>query len=480
MVERGQSSQMNQPAHWSGHHLREAPGVLPPKRLSVLKFFMRYPLFLLAFGPPVFRTAGVDVTEGTLDVWSFLQAGLIFAIAGRAILRLATVRSILIPREVRSVLKYGFLLSLLFMASTLYSPSRLSTGAYSILYFLVWVCIAEFIADAYRNPPDWVQCVLQLRLIAFFLFALVLACLAIDPVMVMAILPGVGIRLSGNAVAPVPFICPMMMLVSAYAFLYSLEPRSRSVFFFLVGLAGILAVRSRGCEISLFLSLSILGLAWAKTTKRSAYKFIAAVAAVVLLSGITVAFFGAEHIWSTFNRGQSTANLESASGRTEMWKFIVQYCMAHPQGMGYVAGFRIVFRQYFSLSAGNSLSQLGTAHNTLFDILAGAGWLALAVYLILLAKLVWLAWRFIRRQSQFNPACDSVSRHGIRCSLLLLFYCFVYGMGATEFLAPLRAGFYYEYILFAIILGASARILAVSRGGHVFSPSGPANGPQFK
>jgi O-antigen ligase len=446
----------------------------------VFKFFLRYPIFLLAFGPPVFRTKGVDVTEGTLDVWSFLQVGLFFAVAGWAILRLSTAQSILIPGKIRSVLKYGFLLSLLFMASTLYSPSRVSTGAYSILYFLTWVCIVEFINDAYRNPPDWVQCLLQLRLIALLLFVLVLACLAIDPVMVMAILPGIGIRLSGNAVAPVPFICPMMMLVSAYAFLYSLEPRKRSVFFFLIGLAGVLTTRSRGCEISLFLSLSILGIAWATATKRSAYKFIAALSALVLLSGMVVAVFGGEHIWKTFNRGASASNIESFSGRTEMWKFIIHYCMTHPQGMGYVAGFRLVFRNYYSLTTGTNLSQLGTAHNTLFDILAGAGWLALAVYLILLAKLVWLAWRFIRKQSRLNPADDSASRHGIRCSLVLLFYCFVYGMGATEFLAPLRAGFNYEYILIAIILGACARMLAVSRGGQVFSPSGPAKGLRIK
>lgn len=458
----------------------QPPEIPPHRRPSFLRFLMRYPLFVLAFGPPVFRTGGVDVTEGKLDVWSFLQTGLLFAVAGWAILRLATARSILIPREVRSVLKYGFLLSLLFMVSTVYSPSRVSTGAYSILYFLTWLCIVEFIADAYRNPPDWVQCVLQLRLIAFLLFVLVLACLAIDPFMVMALLPGVGIRLAGGGVAPVPFICPVIVIVSAYAFLYSLEPRKLSVFFFLVGMAGVLMTRSRGCEISLFLSLSILGLAWAKTTKHSAYKFIAALSAFVLLSGIAVAVFGGEHIWNIFNRGESTSDIEGASGRVEMWKFIIHYCLTHPQGMGYVAGFRIVFRQYFSLSTGNSLSQLGTAHNTLIDILAGAGWLALAVYLILLAKLVWLAWRFIRKQSRLNPAYDNAARHGIRCSLLLFLYCFLYGMGATEFLAPLRSGFYFQYIIIAIILGASARMLAVSRDGHVFSTSIPTKGLQLK
>jgi len=69
--------------------------------------------------------------------------------------------------------------------------------------------------------------------------------------------------------------------------------------------------------------------------------------AFMALAVLAAGAIGGGRIWNTFNKGQSVAGIESASGRTEIWAFVVKSCLAHPQGMGYVAGFRIVFRQYF-------------------------------------------------------------------------------------------------------------------------------------
>lgn len=454
---------MNRFAQTSGRDTRQASNMQSPPRLSALGFFARYPIFLLAFGPPVFRLTGVDVTEGKLDPWSFLQIGLLFAVAVSAITRLATARSILIPREIRSILKYAFILGALFLISTIYSPSRFSTAAYSILYLITWVCIVEFIANVYRNPINWMQCLFQLRLISLLLLILSVICLFISPLLVMKVVPEEGIQFLGGGVAPVSVVSAVMVIVSGYAFLYSLEGKMRSAFYMFLGLTGVVATLSRGGEISSLLSLAVLGIVWARTTKRSAYAAIGAMLSATLLAGVAVAAIGGERIWSAFNRGEDISRIESASGRTEVWRFVLHYCMNHPQGMGYIAGFRVIFKQYFSLSSGKTLDQLGTAHNTLFDILAGAGWLALAVYLILLAKLVWMALRVIKEQSHVDVLQGNACRHAIQCSLLLLFYCFVYGMGATEFLAPLRAGFNYQYIIMAIILGATAKLIAESR-----------------
>lgn len=451
----------------TGGDMRETRFIKSSERLSSLGFFMRYPIFLLAFGPPVFRSQSVDVTEGRLDVWSFFQIGLLFAVATWAIARLATAQSILIPREIRSILKYAFLLSMLFLASTIYSPSRMTTAAYSILYLLTWVCIVEFIADVYQTPIDWLQCLFQLRLIAFLLFIVDMMCLFVNPLLVLEMMPGAGIRLLGGGVASVPLICPVMAIVSGYAFLYSLERKMRSVFYFLVGVTGTIITQTRGAEIALLLSLAILGVIWARKTRRSAYIGVAALLGMGILSGIAIAAIGSGRIWDVFNRNLSTSDIESASGRTDLWAFVLHYCMSHPQGMGYVAGFRIIFRQYYSLSSGKILSHLGTAHNTLFDILAGAGWLALAVYLILLAKIVWMALHFIKNKSHHNARHDIARRHGIQCALLLLCYCFAYGMSATEFLAPLRAGFNYLYVIIAVILGATAQVISSSRGSTI-------------
>jgi O-antigen ligase len=467
---------MKQTAGWTGNSEYETRGISecethgtpPRRRLSFLRFLVRYPIFILAFGPPVFRgKEGIDITQGQVDIWSFLQAGLLCAVTFRTVLRLAAAESILIPKQIRSILKYAFFLGLLFLLSAIYSPSRFATAAYSVYYIFTWICVAEFIASAYRNPPDWVQCLFHLRFISFLLLLVLLLSFAYNPHLVVEIEPVVGVRFSGGAVASTSLICAVIAIISAYGFLYSLEPRRRSMFFLLAGLAGTVFTRSRAGELSLLLSLAILGIAWAKTGKRSAYAFISGLMASILLFGAFAVSAGGGRIWYIFNRGQNTEGIESASGRTEIWAFVIRYCTTHPWGMGYVDGFRVIFRQYYSLTTGQNLSQLGTAHNTFFDVLAGAGWLALAVYLIILAKTIKVAWCFAGRQTLLRPAMDSAPRHAVRCALVLLIFCLGYGMAATEFSAPLRGSFYILYIIIAIILGASAGMIAGARARSI-------------
>jgi hypothetical protein len=424
---------------------------------------MRYPVFLLAFGPPLFRSGGVDVTQGKVDIWSFFQVGLLGAVALRAIIHLASAEFILIPQKIQSVIRYAFFLGLLFMISAIYSPSPSSTAAYAVFYMLTWVCVIEFVADTYRCPPDWVQCLFQFRWIALLQTCLVLLTLALAPQLVLGFAPGMGMRLNGGAVAPITTVCPVIAIISAYSFLHSLEPRFRAFVFFLAGLAGTLMTQMRGSEIGLFVSLLLLAAGWAKSGKRAVYLFISGLMACILFCAAILAVIGPERIWNRFNRGQSAAGIESASGRTEAWAFAIKYCTTHPWGMGYVVGFRVAFRQYFSLSTGQVLSRLGTAHNTFLDVLAGAGWLALAVYLIMMTKIIRLAWPFVGRHVSLDAAPGICSQHAVRCALVLLVFCFVYGMDTTEYSAPLRAGFYILYVIIAIILGASARLLVASR-----------------
>ncbi|MGB9408367.1 MAG: O-antigen ligase family protein [Terracidiphilus sp.] len=432
-------------------------------RLPFLKFILRYPIFLLAFGPPILRTQAIDATGGVIDFWSFLQVGWLSFIAIRAIWRLASAQSIFIPKQIRSVLQYAFFLGLLFLASAAYSPSPFVSAAYSILYLLSLICVVEFIVDVYRDPPNWMECLFQLRRIALFLVGLVFLILPFNPQSVMWFVPGVGIRLIGGTVAPLPIIFPVIAIISAYTFLHSLESRGRAFLYILVGLAGTLAGQGRGPDIALFIGLLLVAMGWAGTNRRSAYVVISGFMASILLSGIVVWAIGGGRIWNTFNRGQSAETIASASGRTEVWKFVISYCTTHPWGMGYVAGFRIVFRQYFSLGSGQSLSNLGGAHNAFIQFLADAGWLALALYLIMMAKVVVLGWRFAKKRASVPFMLDSVNRHAIRCALVLLLFCFVIDMDSSESAVPLRIFFYFHNVIVAIILGVSARMLFVYR-----------------
>jgi hypothetical protein len=356
-----------------------------------------------------------------------------------------------------------FILGLLFMASTIYSPSRFVSAAYAFLYLLTVICVVEFVIDAYRHPPYWVQCLMHLRMILFLLFILTLCTLLFNPLMVMTYMPGVGVRLVGGAVAPFPIICPLIAIISAYFFLSSLESKARSVSFFLIGLAGTLITQARGAEIGLLVSLALVGCIWAGTGRRRSYLFLATSFATVLLGSAALAVVGGGRVWSFFNRGQDIETIESASGRTQVWKFVIHYCMSHPQGMGYIAGFKVKFREYFTLGLQVDVSRIGNTHNAFIDVLAGAGWAALAVYLYLLFKIITLAWRGARRRAIFSTASEDNARHALRCVLVMLVFCMIGGLDAADFSVPMRAAFYLQKILIAMILGISARMLNASR-----------------
>lgn len=445
----------------------ELPWVQHPRRLSFLKFLMRYPIFLLAFGPPILRHQAIDATKGVIDIWSFIQVGLLATITIRAIYRLAFAQSILIPKQIRSIFKLFFWLGALFFASVIYSPSRLISAAYCVLYFLTVICMIEFVVDIYKDPPDWMQCLFDLRFIALLLFAVVLFTFPFAPSIILT--HEAGIRLSGGPVAPVTVICPIIAIISAYSFLHGLESRVRSVFFFLVGLVGTLITQSRGAELALLLCLAILGAGWAKTGKRSAYFFISSLMALILFVGAVVGAIGGGRIWRIVNRGESAEGIASASGREEMWRFVTQYCIAHPQGMGYVAGFRDLFREYFVLDPQDIPGRIGNAHNTYMQALADAGWLSLAIYLVLLVRIILLGWRFAKVRSPVIAAAHSLPQHALRCALLLLTFCLADGMDSADFCVPLREPFYLQNIIVAIILGISAVLLAASRTRYIDS-----------
>jgi O-antigen ligase len=454
-----------QSARWTDSSEYERPAVHGSKHLSFLKFLLRYPIFLLAFGPPIFRMQGVgtDTSQAHFDLWSVFQVGWVSLIALRAIFCLIYSRSILIPKQIRSILRIAFFLGLLFLGSVAYSPGRIVSLEFSILYFLTLICVVEFIVDTYREAPDWIQCLFQLRLVALLLFAAVLLAVPFVPSLVMEVVPGAGIRIVGGTVGSTPVLCPIIAIISAYSFLNSLESRVRATVFFLVGLAGTLTTQSRGSEIALFIVLVILSLGWAKQTRRTAYIFIYSFAASILIAAAVVGSVGGGRIWEIFNRGQDVAGIATASGRTEIWKFAIQYSITHPLGMGYVAGFRNIFTNHFDLNFEGDVTHLGTTHNTFVQYLVDGGWLGLALYLIMSAKVVALGWRLAKKRPLVTLASECSARHAIRCALLLLVFCFAEGMDTSVFTIPLQGAFYYQNVILAIILGASANIIIASR-----------------
>ena len=453
---------MNQPARRIDGSEREIPAAQPSKRLPFLRFFLRYPIFLLAFGPPEFKHAVAgDTSQAHFDLWNVIQVGWLAVIALRAIVRLASLRSIHIPKQSRSILKYAFFLGLLFLGSITYSPGRIVSAEYCFLYFLNLSCVVEFIVDSYRDPPNWMQCMFQLRLVALLLFALVLATLIVAPSFVITAKS--GMRLLGGSVAGVGLICPTMVLISTYCLLYSLESRTRSVAFILVGVGGTLAAQTRGADLSLLVLLAVIAFGWARKSRRSALILVSGLMAFLLLAGVAVSLIGGGQIFEAFNRGGDISSLATASGRTGVWVDQIGYCLTHPWGMGYIAGVRTFHRSDFATNLHADLNNAGGTDNAYMQVLTDAGWLALALYLIMLVKIVRLGWRITRKDSSALLRSNSTAYHALQCALLLLIFLIVEGMESPSSVLPMQQGFYFQNILIVVILGASGSILISSR-----------------
>ena len=391
---------------------------------SRLGFFFRYPIFLLAFGPPVFKTTvvGVDTSQAHFDLWNVFQVAWVSAVALRAMLRLASYKPILVAKEVRGILKPAFILGLLFAGSVTYSSGRIVSAEYAVLYFLTWICVAEFIVDAFRTPPDWFECLLQLRMAALVLMGMVMATLFVAPALVLYVQPGEGVRLMGGTVANMALYPEVVAIISAYTFLHSLESRVRAGLLFTVGAAGSMFTQTRGVEIALPVILLVMTVGWAKKSKRRAYFAASGLTAATLVVAAIAGMVGGGRIWETFNRGEDLATIATASGRTGVWADQIQYCLSHPQGMGYIAGVRAFHRRDFATNLHAALTNIGGTDNAYMQVLTDAGWLALALYLTLIARAMQLGLRAAGRRETGSAAVSFATRETIRCTLFLLLF----------------------------------------------------------
>lgn len=439
------------------------PAERKARRLPFLSFLLRYPVFLLAFGPPIFRPRstflGTDTSQAHFDIWSFVQVGWLFAIAIRAMIRLGFAEQFVIPKQIRSVLKYPFFLGLLFTVSVTYSSGRAVSAEFSVLYFLTFICAVEFLVDAHQNPPDWFQFIFKLRLILIVVLGLVLLCLLFEPELVVSNVEGAGIRLVGGEIGELSIIGPAVAIISGYCFLYSLEPSAQSALLFMVGVTATAVTESRGAGIGLFLTLVVLVFQWRTRNGRASYILVSGCIAFILLAGAFVGTIGPDQLWNKFNRGLGSENFLTASGRTIYWRDVIVYTVSHPQGMGYIAGIR---RQHFGKYAANlhsDLTNIGGTDNSYMQTLSDAGWLSLGVYLVYVAKVFSFGRRFAKRNIRSMDADTRRIWHALRCALLLFLYCLIGQIESSNYVLPLRQEFYVQFVIIVLILGASSDLM---------------------
>jgi hypothetical protein len=134
--------------------------------------------------------------------------------------------------------------------------------------------------------------------------------------------------------------------------------------------------------------------------------------------------------------------------------------------MGYIAGVRTFRRRDYSTNLHAALTNIGGTDSAYMQVLVDAGWLGIALYLIMLEKTVALGWRFAWKYSPANLAIAREVYHPLRCALLVLMFCLVEGIESSVYVLPLFGSFYCQNIIIAIILGASGSVIVASRPKH--------------
>jgi len=230
-----------------------------------------------------------------------------------------------------------------------------------------------------------------------------------------------------------------------------------------------LSTQVRGAELGVFVVMAVLGFQWSKTNKRLAFLLMSGVVSFFLLVVLVVAAVGRDRIWSVIARGQDTEEVLSGSGRFDQWSALVQYCIDHPQGLGYISGIRHAHLGRFAMGTHLELNEVGGTDSSYMEVLGDAGWLAFFLYLLMLGKVAAVGWRFSKDRSLTSVKYDVNMRHTLQCALLLFLFCAIEQFENSDFALPLRQAFYAQYILFAIILGASGNVLAASRARYTAS-----------
>lgn len=434
---------------WSGGARLDASRT--GRNRSTLRFLLRYPIFLLALGPPVLRTAGVgtDTSQAHADLWSVLQVTWIGAVAANAIYRIRS--SMFIPPQVQGIIRTALLLGVLFAVSILYSPGRTVSAEFALLYFMTWVVVVQFVSDTYTNTQDWIEALRALRRVCVSSYLLIIAVFIISPSMVFTTENGQAFRLTGGAVGSTVILGPVIAFISLYFLLHKLDKSPKNLALVIFGVFGTLASASRGAIFAMLVVMAMISFLWATDSATRRLKLTTSILVLLATSALATLVVGSEKIVTAFHRGQSTAEIAQGSGRSYLWQLAFSLVSESPQGLGYVAGFRHAMANRFDIYFNGDISKLGTAHNTFLQYLLDAGWLGLLCFLLLTLQLALLVHRFIRKASVRKAA--SAAYHALCCGTAIELYCLINGIESSAYNIPLQQLFYLQHIAYALILG---------------------------
>lgn len=419
-----------------------------------LRSVFQYPVLLLLLGPPVIRVELREVSasaSGAFDVWVLLQVAIYAYLGVRSAWYLHRTRQ---RRQVRgfwSFVKLSLALSMLLLISSAYSPEPKLTFAYGIFFLCGQLTVFHFVAQASREDVPLLALMAKARTIAIVLACLVgVVALASIRAAGGVYIPEAGLRILGGSVAPMPVLGQVIFAVSFYFMLFKLEPFRKSLFCLSVGIAVLAIAQTRSTYITVALAFAYVLCMWMKTSKSARLQFFAIVFLLPVLVVAGVAALGGERVYHVLTRGQSEEGMKTASGRTYVNDFVLHTVAESPLGIGYVAGFRSRFMALRDSSAPLDPSRIGNTHNMYFELLAGAGWLAFAAFIALLAM--------IARHCLQKRAPDFVQTanwHVRNLAWILFLSMLILGLFSSDFVLPARACFGYFWFVIGMIMSVS-------------------------
>jgi hypothetical protein len=422
-------------------------------KLGIRSFF-QYPLLLLLLGPPVIRVELREASasaSGAFDAWVLLQVAFYAVLGVRSVWYLHRTRQ---RRQVRgfwTFVKMSVALSVLLILSSAYSPEPKLTFAYGILFLCGQLIVFQFVAQASCEDVPLLALMAKARTIAIGLAVLVGAVALVSIRAAGGVyIPEAGFRILGGSVAPMPVLGQVIFAVSFYFMLFKLEPFRKSLFCLAVGIAVLAIAQTRSTYIVVVLAFAYVLCMWMKTSKSARLQFFAIIFLLPVLIGAGVSALGGDRVYQVLTRGQSEEGLKTLSGRTYVNDFVLHTVAQSPQGIGYVAGFRSRFMALRDSSAPLDPTRIGNAHNMYFEVLAGAGWLALATFIALLAL---IARHALQKRT---PDFMRTARWHVRNLAWILFLSMlVLGLFSSEFVLPARACFGYFWFAVGMIMSVS-------------------------
>lgn len=361
---------------------------------------MTLPIVLLYFGPPVFRfeTRPASASlEGAVDIWNLFRVGWWAAVGLLAVYSLIRRRRVAIQviRDHPVTVVSASLLILCMLLSTAFAPSALFTAANAAMMAILTVAALD-LAVRIRAGSATAGTLLQGLLgTAFVLATIIVAMLPVFPEAVSNGMSGDEIRVEGGWIADTTLLGLTVLVCGA--FLVSGVRRGvRGLAYLAVPASFGLLLLSRSRTVYLAAGIAMLawGIVWlGKVEWRRAVRAIGIVSLAIAMAlgssagllalGESKAF---DEIGTYLVRDAST--LSTMSGRTTIYSVLLNQVPEHLLGSGYSAGPRAqLLASARELLAGNVIaSRIGNAHNAYLELLAGAGLMALATFMVLVAS----------------------------------------------------------------------------------------------